>query len=226
MRVGNERYKNQGIHVISAIFTVEGNHIKVLLIKRKNEPYKEKWALVGGALYNNEQLEDGVRREIFEKTGIKDVELYQYGVFDELGKTEDIPMRMVAIAYLGLIDGKKTKIIKENRSTVDVAWFDINKVPDLAFSHNEILNKEIEKLRELILESNILKVLLPKEFTMPQLQSIYEGILNKTFDRRNFRKKILSLNIIDDTNKEISLNGNKPSKLYRFKDVIEDKKIF
>ena len=61
---------------------------------------------------------------------------------------------------------------------------------------------------------------------MPQLQSIYEGILNKTFDRRNFRKKILSLNIIDDTNKEISLNGNKPSKLYRFKDVIEDKKIF
>ncbi len=226
MRVGNERYKNQGIHVISAIFTVEGNHIKVLLIKRKNEPYKEKWALVGGALYNNEQLEDGVRREIFEKTGIKDVELYQYGVFDELGKTEDIPMRMVAIAYLGLIDGKKTKIIKENRNTVDVAWFDINKVPDLAFSHNEILNKEIEKLRELILESNILKVLLPKEFTMPQLQSIYEGILNKTFDRRNFRKKILSLNIIDDTNKEISLNGNKPSKLYRFKDVIEDKKIF
>lgn len=226
MRVGNERYKNQGIHVISAIFTVEGNHIKVLLIKRKNEPYKEKWALVGGALYNNEQLEDGVRREIFEKTGIKDVELYQYGVFDELGKTEDIPMRMVAIAYLGLIDGKKTKIIKENRNTVDVAWFDIDKVPDLAFSHNEILNKEIERLRELILESNILKVLLPKEFTMPQLQSIYEGILNKTFDRRNFRKKILSLNIIDDTNKEISLNGNKPSKLYRFKDVIEDKKIF
>lgn len=226
MRVGNERYKNQGIHVISAIFTVEGNHIKVLLIKRKNEPYKEKWALVGGALYNNEQLEDGVRREIFEKTGIKDVELYQYGVFDELGKTEDIPMRMVTIAYLGLIDGKKTKIIKENRNTVDVAWFDIDKVPDLAFSHNEILNKEIEKLRELILESNILKVLLPKEFTMPQLQSIYEGILNKTFDRRNFRKKILSLNIIDDTNKEISLNGNKPSKLYRFKDVIEDKKIF
>lgn len=226
MRVGNERYKNQGIHVISAIFTVEGNHIKVLLIKRKNEPYKEKWALVGGALYNNEQLEDGVRREIFEKTGIKDVELYQYGVFDELGKTEDIPMRMVAIAYLGLIDGKKTKIIKENRNTVDVAWFDIDKVPDLAFSHNEILNKEIEKLRELILKSNILKVLLPKEFTMPQLQSIYEGILNKTFDRRNFRKKILSLNIIDDTNKEISLNGNKPSKLYRFKDVIEDKKIF
>ena len=226
MRVGNERYKNQGIHVISAIFTVEGNHIKVLLIKRKNEPYKEKWALVGGALYNNEQLEDGVRREIFEKTGIKDVELYQYGVFDELGKTEDIPMRMVAIAYLGLIDGKKTKIIKENRNTVDVAWFDINKVPDLAFSHNEILNKEIEKLRELILESNILKVLLPKEFTMPQLQSIYEGILNKTFDRRNFRKKMLTLGLIEDTGKMRKEDNKKATKLYCFTDKVMDKNVF
>lgn len=226
MRVGNKLYQNQGIHVISAIFTVDGNSAKVLLIKRKNEPYKGKWALVGGALYNNEYLEDGARREIFEKTGIKDVQLYQYGVFDELGKNDSVNMRMVAITYLGLIDGKNTKIIKENKNTTDVSWFDINDVPNLAFSHNEILNKALEKLRELILESNILKVLLPKEFTMPQLQSIYEGVLNKTFDRRNFRKKILSLNIVDDTNKEVSINGNKPSKLYRFKEKIEDKKIF
>lgn len=226
MRVGNKLYQNQGIHVISAIFTFDGNSAKVLLIKRKNEPYKGKWALVGGALYNNEYLEDGARREIFEKTGIKDVQLYQYGVFDELGKNDSVNMRMVAITYLGLIDGKNTKIIKENKNTTDVSWFDINDVPNLAFSHNEILNKALEKLRELILESNILKVLLPKEFTMPQLQSIYEGVLNKTFDRRNFRKKILSLNIVDDTNKEVSINGNKPSKLYRFKEKIEDKKIF
>ena len=147
-------------------------------------------------------------------------------MFDELGKNDSVNMRMVAITYLGLIDGKNTKIIKENKNTTDVSWFDINDVPNLAFSHNEILNKALEKLRELILESNILKVLLPKEFTMPQLQSIYEGVLNKTFDRRNFRKKILSLNIVDDTNKEVSINGNKPSKLYRFKEKIEDKKIF
>ncbi len=226
MRVGNKLYQNQGIHVISAIFTVYGNSTKVLLIKRKNEPYKGKWALVGGALYNNEYLEAGAKREIFEKTGINDVQLYQYGVFDELGKNDSVNMRMVAVTYLGLIDGKNTKIIKENKNTTDVSWFDINDVPNLAFSHNEILNKELEKLRELILKSNILKVLLPKEFTMPQLQSIYEGVLNKTFDRRNFRKKILSLNIVDDTNKEVSINGNKPSKLYKFKEKIEDKKIF
>lgn len=226
MRVNNALYKNQGIHVISTIFTIEDGICKVLLVKRKNAPYEDCWALVGGALYNNETLEEGTRREIFEKSGLKSINLYQYGVFDEINKTSTIDMRMIAIGYLGLVDFSKVNIIKENLNTKDVCWFDINKVPDLAFLHNEMLDKSLEKLRELITHSDILKVLLPKEFTMPELQKIYEGILLKKFDRRNFRKKILSLNIVDDTNKEISLNGKRPAKLYKFKDKIENKKVF
>lgn len=226
MKVENKLYKNQGIHVISSIFTVEDGTAKVLLIERKNEPYINNWALVGGALYNNESLEDGVKREIFEKSGIKDVTLYQYGVFDEKDKTPTINMRMIAIGYLGLVDSCKVEIIKENLNTKDACFVDIKNIPKLAFLHNEMLDKAIEKLRELIVRSDILKVLLPKEFTMPELQKLYEGILGKTFDRRNFRKKILSLNIVDDTKKEISINGNKPSKLYRFKERIESKKVF
>ena len=226
MKVENKLYKNQGIHVISSIFTVEDGTAKVLLIKRKNEPYINNWALVGGALYNNESLEDGVKREIFEKSGIKDVTLYQYGVFDEKDKTPTINMRMIAIGYLGLVDSCKVEIIKENLNTKDACFVDIKNVPKLAFLHNEMLDMAIEKLRELIVRSDILKVLLAKEFTMPELQKLYEGILAKTFDRRNFRKKILSLNIVDDTKKEISINGNKPSKLYRFKERIESKKVF
>lgn len=226
MKVENKLYKNQGIHVISSIFTVEDGTAKVLLIKRKNEPYINNWALVGGALYNNESLEDGVKREIFEKCGIKDVTLYQYGVFDEKDKTPTINMRMIAIGYLGLVDSCKVEIIKENLNTKDACFVDIKNVPKLAFLHNEMLDMAIEKLRELIVRSDILKVLLPKEFTMPELQKLYEGILGKNFDRRNFRKKILSLNIVDDTKKEISINGNKPSKLYRFKERIESKKVF
>lgn len=226
MRTENKLYKNQGIHVISSIFTVEDGTAKVLLIKRSNEPFKNSWALVGGALYNNESLEDGVKREIFEKSGIKDVTLYQYGVFDEKDKTPTINMRMIAIGYLGLVDSSKIEIIKENLNTKDACFVDINKIPSLAFVHNEMLDKAIEKLRELIVRSDILKVLLPKEFTMPELQKLYEGILGKTFDRRNFRKKILSLNIVDDTKKEVSINGNKPSKLYKFKNKIETKKVF
>lgn len=226
MRIENKLYKNQGIHVISSMFTVDDGKVKVLLIKRKNEPFKDCWALVGGAVYNNESLIDGIRREIKEKSGIDDLELYQFGVFDELDKTPSLPIRMVAIAYLGIVDGKRTDIIKESRNTKNVEWFDIKNIPKLAFSHNEILNDSIEKLQDLIVQSDILKVLLPKEFTMPQLQNLYEGILNKTFDRRNFRKKILSLDIVKDTNKSLSINGNKPSKLYMFNNNIKNKKVF
>lgn len=226
MRVENKLYKNQGIHVISSIFTIENGIVKVLLVKRRNEPFKDYWALVGGALYNNETIDDGIKREIFEKSGLEDVKLHEVGVFDELGRTPTINMRMIAVTYLGLVDSSKVQIIKENINTKDVAWFNIKSVPNLAFGHNEILNKALEKLKDLIVLSDILKALLPNEFTMPELQKIYEGILDKTFDRRNFRKKILSLNIVDDTNKEVSINGKKPSKLYRFKDKIEIKKVF
>ena len=224
MRVNNKLYKNQGIHVINAIFTVLNGKFKVLLIKRKNEPYKDDWALVGGALYNNEALIDGTKREIKEKSGLKDVNLYQFGVFDELGKTPTINMRMIAVTYLGLVKASE-KILDETRNTYDCKWFDINDVPHLAFWHNEILDMAVQELRELIVLSDILKALLPKEFTMPDLQKLYEGILDKTFDRRNFRKKILSLNIIEDTNKEINLNGKRPAKLYKFKDKIKVKKV-
>ena len=226
MRVDNKLYKNQGIHVISSIFTIENGITKVLLIKRKNDPYKDKWALVGGALYNNETIIEGMQREIFEKTGLKDVSLYQYGVFDEIGKTPSIDMRMIAVGYLGLIDSSKVDILKESTNTKDYDWVDISLVPELAFTHNEMLNDAIGKLKELIINSDILKVLLPKEFTMPEQQKIFEGILSKTYDRRNFRKKILSLGIVDDINKEISINGNKPSKLYRFKQKLEKKRLF
>jgi 8-oxo-dGTP diphosphatase len=221
MRVENVLYKNQGIHVISSIFTVDNGKVKVLLLKRRNEPYKDYWALVGGALYNNESIEDGIRREIYEKSGLKDVKLYESGVFDEIGKTPTINMRMVALGYLGLVN-KNANNLNNN----DVEWFDINEVPDLAFLHNDMIKVSLENLRELIIQSDILKVLLPNEFTMPELQKIFEAILGKTFDRRNFRKKILSLNIVDDTNKEISINGNKPSKLYKFKKNLEKKKVF
>lgn len=226
MRTKNELYKNQGIHVINTIFTVDNGVVKVLLVKRNNEPYKDMWALVGGALYNNELLEDGVRREIEEKSGIKNVSLYQFGVFDELGKTPTINMRMIAISYLGIVDSNKVDILKHTRTTKNIDWVPINDVKELAFSHNEILNEGIKKLQELIVQSDILKSLLSNEFTMPELQNIFESILNKKYDRRNFRKKVLSLDIVEDVNKEVSINGNKPSKLYRFKKKINNKRIF
>lgn len=224
MKKGNALYKNQGIHVITAIFTVEMGITKVLLVKRKNEPYKGDWILTGGALYNNEDLEHGAKREIFEKTGIENIEIEQFRTF---GKVDRSPvMRMIAVAYIGVIDSNRVKIIRETTNTSNADWFPINKIPGLGFDHEEIVKEALVYLQSKIVSTDILKALFPNEFTLPEIQKTYEAILNRNFDRRNFRKKLLSLNLIEDTTRTGKFEGKKPAKLYRFKRVIEKKKVF
>ena len=201
MQINNPLYKNQGIHVICSIFTVEMGITKVLLIKRKNEPYKNMWALVGGALYNNEDLLDGMKREIFEKTGIKNIDIYLSGVFGKKNRTENI--RMVAISYIGVIDSERVNILTNTLKTSNASWYPINQVPKLAYDHNEILNEAVECLKKKIIETNILKSLFPNGFVIPEIQKTYESILNVKFDRRNFRKKIVKLNIIEETGERL-----------------------
>lgn len=224
MEIKNPLYKNQGIHVISSIFTVEKGVTKVLLIKRKNEPYKDMWALVGGALYNNENLECGAKREIKEKTGIENIDIYLSNVFGEVNRSK--LMRMVAISYIGVIDSEKVSILKNTIKTSNADWFPINNIPQLAYDHNKILNDALEKLKIKILNTNILNSLFPNGFTVPEIQKTYESILNEKFDRRNFRRKILSLDLIIDTKKEVKFEGRKPAKLYKFKSGDGDKNVF
>ena len=224
MDVKNKLYKNQGIHVITALFTVEQGVTKVLLIKRKNKPFQGDWVLTGGALYNNEDLETGALREIKEKTGITNVNIKQFKAF---GKVDRSPiMRMVAIGFIGVIDSNRVKVLRETENTSNADWFPINKIPPLGFDHNEILEDALVELQHLIVKTNILKSLFPDGVTIPELQKTYEAILNRKFDRRNFRKKILNLDLIDDTNTSDKFGGNKPAKVYQFKNEIEDKDIF
>lgn len=224
MEVNNPLYKNQGIHGIVSIFTVEKGITKVLLIKRKANPYNGMWALVGGAIYNNEDLLDGVKREIEVKVGLKDIELYFSGVF---GRVDRSPvMRMLAVSYIGVIDCAKVSILKETAKTSDSDWVPIEKVHELAYDHNEILEVAIKTLKEKIGETDILKSLFPNGFTLPEIQKTYETILEKKFDRRNFRKKLLSLDLIADTNNYAKFEGNKPAKLYKFKKNKVNKSVF
>ena len=224
MDVKNKLYKDQGIHVITALFTVEQGITKVLLIKRKNKPFEGDWVLTGGALYNNEDLEEGALRELKEKTGIEGVEIKQFKSF---GKVNRSPvMRMVAVGFVGIIDSKRVNVLRETKNTSNADWFPNNKIPPLGFDHEEILHEALLELRKQIVKSNILKSLFPDGVTMPELQKTYEAILNKKFDRRNFRKKILNLNLIEDTNRSDRFEGNKPAKVYLFKKEIEDKDIF
>lgn len=222
MRVNNTLYKNIGIHVVCSLFTVDKGQVKILLIKRKNEPYKDMWALVGGALYNNETVEDGIKREIFEKTGLKNVSLYLSNIESTVDRSP--LMRMIAINYIGIID-KHNSILKDTEKTSNADWFILDNVEKLAYDHNKILSAARENLKKLVVSSTVLESLFPNGFTLPELQKTYESILDKTFDRRNFRKKILALGLIKETNKTEIFNGKKPAKIYEFNVNIENRKI-
>lgn len=214
MEKDNPLYKNQGIHVITALFTVEDGKFKVLLIKRNNEPFKNMWILIGGACYNNETVEDAMKREMFEKTGLKNIQTTFFKVYSEPNRSP--LMRMIAIVYIGVIDCKKVKILKKTTKTKDADWFLIDRVPPLGYDHSKILNDTIEYLKEKIFDSQILRNLFPSTFTLPEISNAYQSILEKDIDRRNFRKKLLASGIIEPTGEYESTNGKKPAKLYRF----------
>lgn len=224
MEVKNPLYKNQGIHVISAIFTVDKGITKVLLIKRNNEPFKGMWALVGGALYNNETLDQGIKREIKEKIGINIKNIEMFDIFSKIDRSP--LMRMIAVGYIGIVDSSKVEVVKKTVKTSDADWVSIDKIGKLAYDHNEIINKGIEVLKQKIVNTDILKSLYPEGFTLPEIQKTYEAILNKELDRRNFRKKMLSLDLIYDTGLSKKFEGTKPAKIYKFKENRESKNVF
>ena len=216
MELNNKLYKNIGIHVITTLFTVDKGIVKVLLVKRTNEPFNGYWALPGGAMYNNETLEDGARRELKEKTGLENIKLELGNIFDDVNRSN--LQRMIGVSFLGVINTKGIELQKETMKTSNADFFAIDKVPKLAYDHNLVIDKSLVILKEKILKSSILKDLLPEEFTLPELQNVYETLLNKELDRRNFRKKLLNDGIIWAVNKDTVFNGKKPAKLYCFKD--------
>ncbi len=224
MEVKNPLYKNQGIHVITSIFTIEKGITKVLLI-RKDNASEYSWSLVGGALYNNEDLIEGAKREIYEKTGIDNIEIYLSDVFGDKDRTSNI--RMIAIAYFGVINSDYARsLIDRTDNKYDLEWFPIDKIPTMAYDHKDQLLKSLDCLKEKISYVSIMASLFPHGFTIPELQKAYEIILGKTFDRRNFRKKLLSSGLIEETNMTVKFEGNKPANIYRFKKGIKKQNLF
>ena len=224
MELKNPLYKNIGVHVVSSIFTVDKGVVKVLLIKRTNEPYKDFWALPGGAMYNNELIKDAAKRELNEKTGISDVDLSMCKIIDTIDRS---PIRrMIAVCFIGVMDIKKVELLQSTSKTSESGWVDISYVQNLAYDHDEVLKFAIEELKNKIITTDILKSLFPDEFTLPELHNVYNSILGIDIDRRNFRKKMLNLNLISDTNRTVVYKGKKPAKLYRFNDIKNNKSIF
>ena len=136
------------------------------------------------------------------------------GVFDKIDRSN--LQRMIGISFIGVIDSKKVSLLKNTLKTSNAEYFSINNIPQLAYDHNEIISYSLNVLKDKITKTSILKNLFPDVFTLPELQKVYEIVLEEKFDRRNFRKKLINEKVIIDTNKYETFEGKKPAKLYKF----------
>ncbi|MBU2929280.1 NUDIX hydrolase [Winogradskyella psychrotolerans] len=206
---------NQSIKlsVDAVVFGYEEGNISVLLIKRKYEPFKGEWAIPGGFVFNEESLEEAVERELHEETGIKINYLEQLYTF---GKPSRDPRgRVVSVAYFGLVRPNAYKIVASTDAE-QVQWFNINELPKLAFDHKVILKAAIERLQGKITYEPIGFELLDKKFPFSDLEKLYTTLLGRDIDRRNFRKKIVGLNVLDELDEKVSKGSGRPANLFQF----------
>lgn len=218
------RNYNNYLETLISIFTIDKGELKVLLMRKKTEPYKGYWILPGNILKNDETLEDNVTDAVLDKTGLLNVYIEQCYTFSDLDRDPD--GRVIATSFIGLVDSKSVEIKREERPDFETAWFSIDELPKLGYDHENIIKRTIDYLKKKIINSNVLKGLFPSDFTLPELQHVYEQILGRELDRRNFRKKFISLDLIEDTlEKNVGFNG-RPAKLYRFKEEIKELNLF
>jgi 8-oxo-dGTP diphosphatase len=206
-------FSKPSVTVDMVIYTIQENDLKILLVKRGIEPFKDKWALPGGFVRIDESLEDAAKRELQEETGVKDVYLEQLYSFGEIER--DPRGRVITIAYIALVNSEKVAL----KSTTDVSeaqWFSVKKIPQIAFDHKKILDYSLKRLRWKFEYTTVAFSMLPKQFAISQMQKIYEIVFSKRFDKRNFAKKVLSLDILKEEGikKDVSY---RPPMLYSLK---------
>lgn len=208
-------YARPALTVDCVVFGYEASasSLKVLLIRRKLPPFKGDWSLPGGFVQIEESVEAAAMRELKEETGVADVFLEQLYTFGAVAR--DPRDRVVSVAYYALVSLQRHPLQAATDAS-DAQWFELLDLPELGFDHAEILNCAIERLRSKIRYEPIGFELLPDTFTLSQLQKLYEQILEREIDKRNFRRKLLKIDLLIDTgNKETGV-AHRAAQLYRF----------
>ncbi|AQX04388.1 NUDIX hydrolase [Elizabethkingia meningoseptica] len=187
--------------------------LQILLIKRKIEPFKGSWALPGGLVLDDEDLDDAVKRELYEEAGIKPDFLEQLYSFGNVGR--DPRNRVVSVAYLGLVNPSYFELFADSDAE-DAQWFSIHKLPQLAFDHQKIIDTALKRLRTKIQYQPVGFNLLNEEFPFSDLENLYKAIIGQEIDRRNFRKKIMSYGLLNETNNFKKEGSGRPGKMFTF----------
>jgi 8-oxo-dGTP diphosphatase len=207
------KHRYPAVAVDMIIFTAGEDDLLVLLIQRRGEPFAGHWAIPGGFVDPEESLDDAAARELREETGVAEVFLEQLYTFGEPDR--DPRGRVISVAYYALL--RQAPAISAADDAADARWFPLRALPPLAFDHAAILDYALSRVRNKVEYTNIVYSLLPDTFTLTELQRVYEIILGRTLDKRNFRKKINSLDLVAPTGAERRDGAHRPAKLYRFR---------
>jgi 8-oxo-dGTP diphosphatase len=197
------------------IFGFEAGELKVLLIERNEEPFKDWYALPGNIVGHDESVDAAASRILYELTGLRDLPMRQFHTFGEVQRHPQ--GRVVTIAYFALIriNGQK-ELMPVTQYARKAFWHPVNDLPKLAFDHTEIFNRAFKKIRAKVNYEPIAFELLPEKFTLTQLQNLYEAVLNKQLDKRNFRKKMLSYGFLKELAEKQKGVSYRAAKLYKF----------
>ena len=211
--ISTDNFFKLALSVDNVIFGFDGTDLRVLLIKRGTPPFENMWALPGDLVYPDEALDSAATRVLRELTGLSEVFLEQVHSF---GKVDRHPLgRVITVAYYSLINIENYSPNPSSWAR-EISWHKVKEQPSLAFDHENILCASFDKLKWKVRSQPVGFELLPKEFTLSQLRQLYEAILGQELDKRNFRRKILSMDLLQDTGVIQSGVAHRPAKLFRF----------
>lgn len=222
MTLDYKKYEYAVIATDTVLLALDDNKLKVLLVKMNKAPFEGMWAVPGGLVRGDESVDDSAQRVLREKTGIKKAYIEQLFTF---GKLDRDPFgRVVSIAYLGLIPEINVEI-KTSTEHGEIKWFDVTYLPKLAYDHLEVIQTALKRLRSKFEYTNIIFQLLPKEFTMKEMQTAYELIREEKIDKRNFQKKVFALNLVRKLDKKTLGLAHRPATIFVAQDegVVEAK---
>ena len=208
-------YDHAVVAVDVVIFSILNQKLSVLLLKLKEDPLAGKWALPGGLVTKNESLTEAVKRHMKNRVGTENVHVEQLYTFGDPNR--DPKGWVVSVAYMALLSSNKFEP-KTSERYETISWHPIQGLPDMAYDHKEIVLTAVKRLKNKITYTNIIKDLMAAEFTLTELQDMHELILEKPLDKRNFRKKILTLGILAKLEKLKEGTPMRPAQLYSFKD--------
>jgi len=210
------QYERPSVTVDTIIFTLRQGELQVLLVERKAWPHEGEWAIPGGFVRMDESLQVAARRELKEETGIDDPDVYLEQLYTFGAPDRDPRTRVITVAYFALVSSERLRLHADT-DAASAAWFPAHHPPPLAFDHTEILSYALERLRYKVEYTAVAFQLLPETFTLTELQKAYEHILDEELDKRNFRRKVLSANVLEATT-FVRSGDHRPAKLYRFRE--------